>query len=125
MNITIWTITYALPYHASLLYEQYKVGCGVISLQAKESKYAGVKHDLATTNCLKSTDTLGEWWQVMHPSYVRALYIPEHYLMVSSYLSHYESRLPPHVKNTLACQCRRDKDINSLECFFVMSPNLW
>lgn len=78
MNITVWTMAYALPYHASLLYDNYKIGYGIISLQAKESKHAGVNNDLALTNRSKSTDSLGKWWQVMWADYVRAFYLPKH-----------------------------------------------
>jgi hypothetical protein len=117
VNVTVWTIAYALPYHASLLFDQYKVGFGIISLQAKESKHAGVKHDLALTNRSKSTGSQGKWWQVMRANYVRAFYLPEHYPMPACYLSHYESRLPSHIKNALSCQCGRQKD-DSLTCLF-------
>ena len=34
---------YAIPYHARKLYEEYHVGYGILSLQAKESKHAGIK----------------------------------------------------------------------------------
>ena len=40
---------YAVPYHASALFKNYGVGLGIISLQAKESKHAGVKYDLSLT----------------------------------------------------------------------------
>lgn len=55
----------------------------------------------------------------MRANYVRAFYLPEHYPMPSSYLSHYESRLPPHIKNAICCQCERDKDGDSLTCVFL------
>ena len=38
VNITVWTVAYAIPYHASLLFENYNIGFGILSLQAKESK---------------------------------------------------------------------------------------
>ena len=50
INVTVWTMGYAIPYHASALFENYRVGLGIISLQAKESKHAGVKYDLTLTN---------------------------------------------------------------------------
>ncbi|CAB4031417.1 Hypothetical predicted protein, partial [Paramuricea clavata] len=50
INITVWTVGYAIPYHTKKLYEEYKVGYGILSLQAKESKHAGIKGDLCLTN---------------------------------------------------------------------------
>jgi hypothetical protein len=65
VNVTVWTMAYAIPYHASILFDSYAIGLGIISLQAKESKHAGRKHDLSLTNRSKSTGSLGKWWQVM------------------------------------------------------------
>lgn len=108
VNLTVQTIGYAIPYHAELLYKKYKVGFGIISLQAKESKHSGVKQDLNLTNTSRSTTTVGKWWQLMCTNYVQAFYLPEHQPAPSSYLSHYESRLPPHCKDVLKyCECGR------------------
>ena len=37
VNVTSWTVAYAIPYHALKLYNTYKVGYGIISQQAKEA----------------------------------------------------------------------------------------
>ena len=50
VNVTVWTVAYAIPYHASLPFTQFKVGYGIISLQAKKSKHSGIKSDLVLTN---------------------------------------------------------------------------
>ena len=55
VNVTVWTVAYAIPYHASLLFTQYKVRYSIISLQAKESKHSGIKSDLVLTNRSRST----------------------------------------------------------------------
>lgn len=65
VNVTVWTIGYAIPYHAHKLYEKYKLGYGIISLQAKEAKHSGVKGDLGLTNRSNKADESGKWWQVM------------------------------------------------------------
>ena len=43
VNVTVWTVGYATPYHTTKLYESYKVGYGIISLQAKKVKHLVVK----------------------------------------------------------------------------------
>ena len=35
VNITVWTMACAIPYHSLLLFENYGVGLHIISLQAK------------------------------------------------------------------------------------------
>lgn len=102
-------MAYAIPYHASLLFEKYNIGFGILSLQAKESKHSGIKHDLLLTNRSRSTGSLGKWWQVMRANYVRAFYLPEHHTMPSMYISHYESRMPSHITEADNCQCGRKK----------------
>ena len=43
VNVTVWSVGYAITYHAANLYENYKVGYGIISLQTKEAKHSGIK----------------------------------------------------------------------------------
>ena len=109
VNITVGTVAYAIPYHASLLFNNYNICYGILSLQAKESKHSGIKHNLLLTNRSRSTGSLGKWWQVMRANYVRAFYLPEHHPMPSMYISHYESRMPPQVTKPNCCQCGREK----------------
>lgn len=119
VNVTVWTMAYAIPYHAVLLYNQYSIGYGIISLQAKESKHSCIKHDLKLTNRSRSTGSVGKWWQVMRANYVRAFYLPEHNPMPSMYVSHYESRMPSQVCNPLHCECGRKKpDLGEQLCRF-------
>ena len=65
VNLTVWTIGYAVPYHAEQVWEKYKIGYGIISLQAKEAEHAAIKFDLSLTNRSRETDTVsGKWLQV-------------------------------------------------------------
>jgi len=116
INVTTWTVGYAIPYHASLLFKQYKVGYGIVSLQAKEAKHSGVKEDLTLTNRSNVNTPVGKWWQVMRSNYVRSFYLPEHQPMPSFYTSHYQSRSPPHCNQSKFCKCGRDKDKDDLTC---------
>jgi hypothetical protein len=116
VNITTWTIGYAIPYHTFQLYDKYKVGYGTISVQAKEAKHAAVKHDLALTNRSKKADKTGKWWQVIRANYVRSFYLPEHQPMPSVYKSHYQSRIPPHCNLPDYCNCGRAKGDDDSFC---------
>ena len=60
VNITVRTMVYAKLFHASLLYNRYKVSLGILSLQAKESKHTCLKNYLALTNRSRSTGSLGK-----------------------------------------------------------------
>ena len=72
ITVTTWTVGYAIPYHAKELFHKYKVGLGIISLQAKESKHAGIKKELSLTNRSADVSASGKWWQIMRSNYVRS-----------------------------------------------------
>ncbi|XP_078361840.1 uncharacterized protein LOC144646172 [Oculina patagonica] len=112
VNVTTWTVAFAIPYHALMLFEQYGTGYGIISLQAKEAKHSGVKSDLALTNRSNKADETGKWWQVMRANYIRSFYLPEHHPMPSPYSSHFKSRVPPHCNLECYCSCGRKKEDN-------------
>lgn len=113
VNVTVWTVAYAIPYHAFKLYKTFKVGYGIISQQAKEAKHSGVKNDLALSNRSKSQDTSGKWWQVMRANYIRSFYLPEHQPMPNTYTSHFQSR---PTSSSISYNCGRDKDEESDYC---------
>ena len=85
VNITVWTVGYATPYHARKLYNEYKIRLGILSLQAKESKHAGIKRKLMLTNRSKSSSVGGKWWQIMRANYVRSFYLAEHQPLPPTY----------------------------------------
>ena len=49
VNVTVWTVAYAIPYHAAKLYDSCKVVYVIISLKGKEAKHSEVKDDLDLT----------------------------------------------------------------------------
>ena len=110
VNVTVWTVAYAIPFHARKLYEEYGIGFGILSLQAKESKHAGLKAELSLTNRSQDSSSSGKWWQVMRASYIRSFYLPEHQPSPASYSSHFKSRKPPHCELLDFCDCGRKKD---------------
>lgn len=116
VNVTVWTVGYAIPCHAKLLFEEYGIGYGMVSLQAKEAKHAGIKQDLTHTNRSNATNTCGKWWQDMPQNYVQSFYLPEHYPMPSPCSSHFQSRSPPHTKLYNMCKCVRQKVSDEIYC---------
>ena len=43
INVTVWTVGYAIPYHARKLYEEYHVGYGILSLQRRNQNMLALK----------------------------------------------------------------------------------
>ena len=100
----------AIPYHAQKLYQTSKIGYGIISLQAKESKHTGLKEGLGVTNGSKECSKIGKWWQVMRFNYIKTFYLLEHQPMLPSYTSHFKTRTPPHCENDNICDFGREKE---------------
>ena len=121
VNVTTWTVGYAIPYHATKLYDMYRVGYGTISLQAKEAKHASIKKDLVLTNRSNSTDIKGKWWQLIRANYVRSFYLPENQPMPSTYKSHFQSRVPSHCDQPGFCNCGRKLEDSNIFCHNCLS----
>ena len=113
-NSTVWTIGYVVPYHAKLLYEQYNVGHGILSMQGKESKHSAFKQELKMESNRSNVEgDQGKWHQLARVSYFYLLY----HFPVEAYVPHYRSRYPPVADNV--CGCYRplnDLDIICQSC---------
>lgn len=105
---TVWTVGYALPYHLDLLYKNYGVGYGIISMQGKESKHSAIKQELKLgTNRSTECNETGKWNQIMRSSFVRNFYLPYHFPLKACYSSHYSTRRPKHLIENF-CHCSRE-----------------
>ena len=111
---TVWTVGYALPYHLDLLYKQYGVGYGIISMQGKESKQSAIKQELKSyTNRSVECNEKGKWHQIMRSSFVRNFYLPYHFPLKASYRSHYSTRRPKQFIENF-CNCFRALESDQL-----------
>lgn len=46
INVTVWTVAYTRPYYVRKFVGECGVGLGILSLQAKGAKHAGLKREL-------------------------------------------------------------------------------
>ena len=115
---TVWTLGYALPYHAQQLYEKYKIGYGILTMQGKESKHSAIKQELRNgTNRWNTENSTSKWHQIMRSSYVRNFYLPYHFPISSGYHSHYRSRVPALHGQDDFCACCRPSLLEEEICF--------
>ena len=91
---SVWTVAHAIPFFAQELYDKYKVGYGILSMQGKESNNASVKESLAHSNRSCQEDGKNKWNQVFISDYVRNFFIPEFEPQPDIYKSHFISRTP-------------------------------
>ena len=111
---TVWTLGYAVPYHAEKLYAKFKVGYGILSMQGKESFHSLIKQQLKSeTNRSNSDNLKGKWAQIMRSSYVRNFYLPYHFPLAPTYHSHYQTRLMDMDDGESYCQQCSRKLVNT------------
>ena len=117
-TLSVWTLGCALPYHARILYEEKKVGYGIVSCQSKESKHACIKKELILTNRQGGdTEATNKWLQVFRAEFIKYFYIPEHCPQPYTYKSKFSPRVPPHCSLDCVCDCGRYlEDQQGSEC---------
>ena len=104
---------HVIPYHLEKLYQEYKIGYGVLSMQGKEAKNSQIKQELRNcTNRSKECNEKGKWYQFIRANFVRTFYLPYHFPATTEYRPHFTSHVPL-VEN--ACLCSR-KFNESNEC---------
>ena len=104
---SVWTVAHAIPYFAQVLYDKYKIGYGILSMQGKESNNAGIKESLAHSNRSCEEGGHNKWRQVFVSDYVRNFYIPEFEPQPDRYISHFVSRIPDFCGFENFCECGR------------------
>ena len=74
---TVWTVGYAIPFHAELLFKKFGVGLGMNSMQGREAKHIRIaqfsKHETLTarwTSVLKHDYITSVWLRKQEPSTV-------------------------------------------------------
>ena len=118
-NVTVWTLGYVVPYHVRSVFEGYKVGYGILTMQGKEAKHSSIKHELKTcSNRSLASDETGKWYQLMRSSFIRTFYLPYHLPNFSdSYHSHFQSRIAPNNEEPDYCYCSRPIQPSDEMCF--------
>ena len=111
---SVWTVAHAIPYFAQELYDKYKVGYAILSMQGKESNNAGIKESLAHSNRSCLEEGKNKWHQVFVSDYVRNFYIPEFEAQPDRYHSHFVSRTPDFCRLEGYCECGQKYDKEDL-----------
>ena len=120
---TVWTVGYALPFHARSVFQQFGCGYGILSMQGKEAKHSAIKQELKIgTNRSFECNEKGKWHQIMRSSFVRNFYLPYHFPLKASYASHYSSRKPNHLIED-CCDCSRPLHSDQLCAICIDSFN--
>jgi hypothetical protein len=114
---TVWTIGYAVPYHAELLFKNLGVGLGVNTMQGREAKHVRIsdysKHSTRNTR----------WKLVMRHDFISNVWLRKHNPLKSSYKKCKGVYVPPEIDLPQFCQCglEIDTDLNPDSCSMCSS----
>ena len=119
-NSTVWTLGYGVPRHAKKIYDSYKIGYGILSMQGKEEKHSEITQELK--NCSnRNINSEKKWYQLMQSTYVRTFCLPYRY-PIKTYNSHFDSRNPPLLENTCTCFRSIHEGISLCDICIIIQP---
>lgn len=112
---TVWTIGYAIPYHAQILYGKYGLGLGLNSMQGREAKHVRLSQysrHFTLTGC---------WKLVLHHDYITCVWIRREDPFHSSYVKSKEQYIPSKISSDGFCYCGFPKEERGQCCIFCSS----
>ena len=77
---TVWTIGYAIPYHAQVLYDKYGLGLGLNSMQGREARHVRL------SQYSRHATLIGRWKIVLRHDYIICAWIRREDPLHSSYV---------------------------------------
>ena len=112
---TVWTIGYAVPYHTRILFNKYKLGLGVNSMQGREAKHVRLQQ------YAKHASLASRWEVVLKHDFVSNIWLrradPHHF----GYTKCTDQYIPACISSDSFCFCGYPKDPNAEKCKFCSS----
>ena len=112
---TVWTIGYAIPYHAQILYDKYGLGLGINSMQGREAKHVRLSH------YSRHATLTGRWKLVLRHDYITCVWIRREDPFHSSYVKSKEQYIPSKISSDGFCYCGFPKEERGQCCKFCSS----
>ena len=112
---TVWTIGYAIPAHLKVLFERYRMGLGVNSMQGREAKH--VRLSQFAKHSTKST----RWAMVLRHDYISNVWIRKQDPAYCSYSKCEHVYIPKEVALDTFCCCGFPLEQKVSECAICSS----
>ena len=101
---TVWTIGFAIPYHAQILYDKYELGLGLNSMQGQESKHVRL------SQYSRHATLTGRWKLVLCHDHITCVWICREHPFHSSYVKSKEQYIPSKITPDGFCYCGFPKE---------------
>ena len=113
---TIWTIGYCVSYHTQQLYDKFRLGLGLNTMQGREAKHISI------SNFAKHSTLANRWDMVFRHEFVSCVWLREHDPMSIHYKHVCVKCVPEHISKQEFCFCRYMKDRQAEKCKFCSHP---
>lgn len=116
VNPTVWTIGYAIPYHAGITATRFGMGLGINTMQGREAKHVSIKkfaqHSLPSNR----------WDLIFRHEYITTCYLRELDPHSSLYKNKKVSYVPSLANTDRDCYCGFPKESSEEHCKFCIDP---
>ncbi|KAJ7361954.1 hypothetical protein OS493_014602 [Desmophyllum pertusum] len=115
---TIWSIGHLVPVHAQWVFEKFRTGLGVNTMQGREAKHVQIA-SYAKNSLFKE-----RWNQVFRHDYISKIWLPLHQPCLLTYHQARDNLIPNRVTSDPQhfCSCGFSKDERDDKCFFCSHP---
>lgn len=111
VTLSVWTVGYCVPLHCQQLFDKYKCGLGLNTMQGREAKHQSIK-------AYASHSTYANRWQkVFQHEYMQLVWMRKENTFTDNYSKCKDTYIPEHVNEPGYCYCGLAKD----DCFFCNS----
>lgn len=117
----VWTIGYAVPYHAELLFRSISLGLGINTMQGREAKHVRI------SDYAKHATKKNRWKLVMRHDFVFNVWLRKHNPLKSSYKKCKDVYEPSEINEPGFCKCSLEVDSNhnSHGCCIICSSDIY
>ena len=118
VNPTVWTLVHIVPVHARQVFEKYKQGLGIVTMEGREAKHIFLK------KLSENTTYQRRWLEILKHGFIMLVWLPENGFRHSDSNCHNEAYIPHRVvEDPSYCYCGLLKANSSdAKCTFCCDP---
>ena len=114
VSCTVWSIDHLVPVHTQWMFDKYRTGLGINTMQGREAKHVQIA-SYAKNSLFKDC-----WHQVFRHDYISKLWLPIHQPSLLTYHQTKESLIPRRVTTDPQhrCNCGFHKPRCNEKCYY-------
>ena len=110
ITVSVWTLGYIVPVHANKMFEKFKTGLGLNTMQGREAKHQRLG------GYAKNTTHQNKWQQIFRHEYISLVWLREQNPYTDTYSKTKFKYVPVRCNTDDFCNCGLSKDVLMDEC---------